>query len=75
MKSAGMARFMNKNVAGVFVPEELIEKMTTAEDKAQTGIEIAADLIKGLKDMCQGVHIMAIGWEKKVPTVLEAAGL
>ena len=75
LKSAGMARFMNKNVAGVFVPEELIEKMTTAEDKAQTGIEIAANLIKDLKDMCQGVHIMAIGWEKKVPTVLEAAGL
>ena len=75
LKSAGMARFMNKNVAGVFVPEELIEKMTAAEDKAQTGIEIAANLIKDLKDMCQGVHIMAIGWEKKVPTVLEAAGL
>jgi len=75
LKSAGMARFMNKNVAGVFVPEELIEKMTTAEDKAQTGIEIAANLIKDLKDMCQGVHIMAIGWEKKVPAVLETAGL
>ena len=75
LKSAGMARFMNKNVAGVFVPEELIEKMTDAEDKAQAGIEIAANLIKDLKDMCQGVHIMAIGWEKKVPAVLEAAGL
>jgi 5,10-methylenetetrahydrofolate reductase len=75
LKSAGMARFMNRNVAGVFVPEELIEKMTATEDKVQTGIEIAADLIKDLKDMCQGVHIMAIGWEKRVPAVLEAAGL
>ncbi len=75
LKSAGMARFMNKNVAGVFVPEELIEKMAGAEDKTQTGIEIAADLIKQLKDMCQGVHVMAIGWEKKVPAVLDAAGL
>jgi len=75
LKSAGMARFMNKNVAGVFVPEELIEKMTTAEDKTRMGIEIAADLIKQLKDICQGVHVMAIGWEKKVPEVLAAAGL
>ena len=75
LRSVGMARFMNKNVAGVFVPEELIERMATAEDKAQTGIEIAADIIKQLKDMCQGVHIMAIGWEKKVPAVLDAAGL
>jgi 5,10-methylenetetrahydrofolate reductase len=75
LKSAGMARFMNKNVAGVFVPEGLIEKMAAAEDKTRMGIEIAADIIKQLKDMCQGVHVMAIGWEKKVPAVLDAAGL
>jgi len=75
LKSAGMARFMNKNVAGVFVPEGLIERMADAEDRVQTGIAIAAELIKQLKDMCQGVHIMAIGWEKKVPLVLDAAGL
>ena len=75
LKSAGMARFMNKNVAGVFVPDELINKMAEAEDKAKTGIEIAANLIKELKGICQGVHIMAIGWEKKVPQILDAAGL
>jgi 5,10-methylenetetrahydrofolate reductase len=75
LKSAGMARFMNKNVAGVFVPEELINRLATAEDKAQTGIGIAANLIKQLKDICHGVHIMAIGWEKKVPEIIEAARL
>ncbi len=75
LKSAGMARFMNKNIAGVFVPEELINKMSEAEDKTRTGIEIAANLIKELRHICQGVHIMAIGWEKKVPAVLDAAGL
>ncbi len=75
LKSAGMARFMNKNVAGVFVPEEFINKMAEAEDKAKTGMEIAADTIKALKGICQGVHIMAIGWEKKVPALLDAAGL
>jgi methylenetetrahydrofolate reductase (NADPH) len=75
LKSAGMARFMNKNVAGVFVPEELIERMANAEDRVKTSIEITAELIKQLKGMCQGVHLMAIGWEKKVPLVLDAAGL
>ena len=75
LKSAGMARFMNRNVAGVFVPEELIDKMTEAEDKAQTGIDIAANIIGQLKDICHGVHIMAIGWEKRVPQILDAAGL
>jgi len=75
LKSAGMARFMNKNVAGVFVPEELINRMSEAEDRTQTGIEIAANLMKELKGLCQGVHLMAIGWEKKVPAILEAAGM
>ena len=75
LKSAGMARFMNKNVAGVFVPEELIDKMAKAEDRVATGIEIVTNLIKELKDICQGVHIMAIGWEKRVPAILDAAGL
>jgi methylenetetrahydrofolate reductase (NADPH) len=75
LKSAGMARFMNKSVAGVSVPEELIDLMSKTEDKVRTGIEIAARLIKELKGMCQGVHIMPIGWEKKVPAILDAAGL
>ncbi len=75
LKSVGMARFMNKNVAGVFVPEHLIKQMADAKDKTQMGLQITADLIKGLKDVCQGVHIMAIGWEKKVPQILELAGI
>jgi 5,10-methylenetetrahydrofolate reductase len=77
LKNAGMARFMNSNVAGVFVPEEIIKKMADApkEDREKTGIQIAADLIKQLKPFCQGVHIMAIGWEKKVPSIIQAAGL
>jgi methylenetetrahydrofolate reductase (NADPH) len=70
-----MARFMNKNVAGVFVPEPFITKMNEAENKVKTSIEIAANLIKELKGICQGVHIMAIGWEKRVPDILNAAGL
>ncbi len=75
LKSAGMARFMNKNVAGVFVPEPLIKEMEETKDKVQTSVKIAAKLIKGLKDICQGVHIMAIGWEKRIPMVMKEAGL
>lgn len=75
LKSAGMAKFMNKNVAGVFVPDPLIKAMEETKDKVKTSVEIAANLVKGMKDICQGVHIMAIGWEKRVPMVLEEAGL
>ena len=75
LRSAAMARFMNKNVAGIHVPDALIDEMDKAESKAGKGIEIAARLINEMKDMCQGVHIMAIGMEDRVPAILDAAGL
>ena len=75
LKSAGMARFMNKNVSGVFVPKSLIEEMEASGDKAATSVNIAARLIKELKPLCRGVHIMPIGWNKIMPLVLDAAGL
>jgi len=75
LKSAGMAKFMNKNVSGVFVPENLIKEMEETKNKSETSIEIAARLIKELRPLCRGIHIMPLGWDKKVPAVLEKAGL
>lgn len=77
LKSAGMARYMNKNVSGVYVPDPLIEEMEKVEKekRGEKSIEIAARLIRELKGLCQGVHIMPLGWGNKVPKVLEAAGL
>ncbi len=75
LKSAGMARFMNKNVAGITVPDELIREMEGAKEKTPKTIEIAARLIKSLRSMCRGVHIMPIGWNKLLPQVLDASGL
>jgi methylenetetrahydrofolate reductase (NADPH) len=75
LKSAGMARFMNRNVAGVNVPESLIEEMASATDRLAKSIEISARLIRGMKDLCQGVHLMPVGWEKHVPAILDAAGM
>jgi 5,10-methylenetetrahydrofolate reductase len=75
LKSAGMAKYMNKNVAGVFVPDNLIKEMEEAKDKVATSVEIATRLIKELKPMCQGIHIMPIGWDKVVPQVINQSGL
>jgi methylenetetrahydrofolate reductase (NADPH) len=77
LKSAGMAKYMNKNVPGIFVPDELIERMKTAENKVQEGIKISAEFIKQAKELglCDGVHIMAIGAEENVPLILDEAGL
>lgn len=77
LKSAGMAKYMNKNVPGIFVPDELIERMKNAEDKVKEGIKIAGEFIKQAKaeGLCDGAHIMAIGAEENVPFILDEAGL
>ena len=77
LKSAGMAKFMNANVSGVFVPDNLIKIMAEApkEERPKKSIQIAASLIKELKGMCQGVHLMPLGWDRYVPDVLEKSGL
>ncbi|MEW6570380.1 MAG: methylenetetrahydrofolate reductase [Nitrospirota bacterium] len=79
LKSAGMASFMNKNVPGIRVPQELIDELKAAgkEKALDTGLTIAARHIKQLKEehICDGVHIMAIGMEDRVPVIMERAGL
>ena len=77
-KSAGMAKFMNNNVAGIHIPQEMIDELAADKEKAKagiTGVEIAARIIKECKPYCQGVHIMALGWESKVPEILKLAGI
>ncbi|NQT20002.1 MAG: methylenetetrahydrofolate reductase [Planctomycetes bacterium] len=77
LKSAGMAKFMNSNVAGVQVPDALIEEMASVgkKERKKKSVEIAARLIKQMKDCCNGVHIMPLGWDSLVPKLLDQAGL
>ncbi len=79
LTSAKMAKYMNDNVPGIFVPQNLIDELASAP-KGQAlnkGIEIAGRMIAALKkdSVCDGVHIMAIGKEEVVPDILAAAGL
>ena len=77
-KSAGMAKFMNNNVAGVHVPQWMIDELAADKEKAKagiTGVELAAKVIKECRPYCQGLHIMALGWEAKVPELLKKAGI
>jgi methylenetetrahydrofolate reductase (NADPH) len=79
LTSAPMARFMNKNIAGVNVPQPLIDEVAQAPKGTaiSKGIEIAGRMIKRIHDekMCDGVHIMAIGKEELVPDIMAAADL
>ena len=77
-KSAGMANFMNNNVAGIHVPQHMIDALAADKERAKagiTGVEIAAQIIKECRPYCQGLHIMALGWEAKVPELLKLAGI
>jgi 5,10-methylenetetrahydrofolate reductase len=79
LTSAPMARFMNKNIAGVSVPQELIDELASAPkgQALKKGIEIAGRMIGRIyaEKMCDGVHIMAIGKEETVPDIMAEAGL
>jgi 5,10-methylenetetrahydrofolate reductase len=77
--SARMAKYMNENVPGIFVPQNLIDELASAPkgEAINKGIEIAGRMIATLKNdsICDGVHIMAIGREEVVPDILAAAGI
>ena len=73
-----MCKFMNRNVAGDHVPQDMIDALAADKERAKagiTGVEIAAKIIKECRPYCQGVHIMALGWEDKVPALMEMVGI
>ncbi|MBN2109622.1 MAG: methylenetetrahydrofolate reductase [Methanosarcinaceae archaeon] len=72
--SASMAHFMNRNIPGINVPAEIIERMENAEDPTEEGMSICAETIAELKKLCRGIHIMPIGKHKSTPEILEMAG-
>jgi 5,10-methylenetetrahydrofolate reductase len=79
LTSARMAKYMTENVPGIFVPQDLIDELASAPkgEALNKGIEIAGRMIATLKNegICDGVHIMAIGKEERVPDIIAAAGL
>jgi 5,10-methylenetetrahydrofolate reductase len=75
LKSVGMARYVNKHVEGACIPDSIIDQLMKGSDKAQASVEIASQLIRTLKPLCQGIQIIPIGWENLIPSVLETVGL
>jgi len=75
LRTAGMAHFINRHMRSGLVPEHIIRKLAQAPDKEKASREIFSELIKGLKDLCQGVHIVPIGAEGKIAKYLDAAKL
>jgi len=77
VKSAGQVRYMKNNVAGMLIPDSLVERMKGAGDPKEEGVNFVVELINEVREIegIRGVHIMAVEWEEMVPTIVERAGL
>jgi methylenetetrahydrofolate reductase (NADPH) len=75
LKSARNARFINRVVPGARIPEAIIERLEGAVDPAAEGIAIAAEQVVANREFAQGVHLMAIKAEERIPLILQQAGL
>ena len=76
LKSAGMARYIDRNIKGISIPPELIANIQKAPDKREECIRISGELITQIKELgMAGVLISAAGWEDKIPQILDRAKL
>jgi 5,10-methylenetetrahydrofolate reductase len=75
LRTAGVAQFLNRHFKSGLVPNWMIRKLAKAPDRQKASIEIFAEIVSGLKDLCQGVHIITMGAEEKLRHFLDAAKL
>jgi len=75
LKTVGIARYMATYEPGSFISEDLIKRMRRAKDREMEGILIAGEMIKNLKGLAQGVQIITLGWEHRLPEILDCADL
>ena len=78
LKSEKSGPWLNANLPGVVVPDDMLAAMDQAAKDGRVrerGIELAAAVVRDMKSVCQGVHIMAIGGEAEVPEILRQSGV
>ncbi|MEP0906544.1 methylenetetrahydrofolate reductase [Leptolyngbya subtilissima ST-M1] len=75
LKSAKNANFINRNVPGVNIPQTIVDRLTAASDPLQEGVQIAAEQVQAARQVCQGVHLMAVRREDLIPQILDQGGV
>lgn len=75
LKSAKNAQFINRNVPGAQIPEAIVERLAQAADPLQEGIKIAGEQVKAARQICSGVHLMAVRREDLIPQILDLGGI
>ena len=75
LKSAKNAEFINKYVPGVHIPQTIIDRLAGADSPLEEGMKIAAEQVQLARQLCQGVHMMAVKREDLIPRILDLAGV
>jgi methylenetetrahydrofolate reductase (NADPH) len=76
LRNHKMAEFMNANIPGMSVPQEMIDELKAAGDRAEdVGVDIAVRSIKAVRPHCDGVHIMAIKATHRLAEIITKAEL
>ncbi|MEA5572543.1 methylenetetrahydrofolate reductase [Calothrix sp. UHCC 0171] len=75
LKSAKNAEFINRMVPGVNIPQHIINRLAKAKDPLEEGIKIAAEQVQTARQLCQGVHMMAVKREDLIAPILDMAGV
>ena len=76
LKSAGMARYIDRNIKGISIPPEIIRDIQKAPDKVKECVRIASEIVVRIREMgMAGVLLSTVGWEDKLPLILDEAKL
>jgi methylenetetrahydrofolate reductase (NADPH) len=75
LKSGAMARRLNRSLPGVRVPDEIIRELDDATDRRATSIDVSGRILGRLSEMCQGLHIIAVGWETSIAEIVSGIGV
>lgn len=71
IKSEKMANYLNKYIPGIIVPQWITDKIAKSENKADTSVNIAGEIINNIKPLCSGIHVGAQGWEQYIPALIK----
>lgn len=75
IKSVGIARYLSTYEPGAYISEDVIKRIRKASDTETECLRIAGETVAGLKKVAQGVHIITLGWEYRLPKILDYAGI
>jgi methylenetetrahydrofolate reductase (NADPH) len=72
LRSAKMAEYINRNIPGLKIPPQVVERLANSPDPSAEGLRIAMELAVQCREICHGVHLMAMGRDEVVPAIAAA---